>query len=85
MMANQKMCGRIEAKKDEILDIKRCHKFIVDHIIDCEKVMKKLEKVHLTLSRAKSMFGVNEVLVVGYMCKPYGYGCKLSTEKVDRI
>lgn len=37
----------------------------------------------MTLSGAKSMFGVKKILVVGHMCGPYGR--KPSMEKVDAI
>jgi hypothetical protein len=64
--------GCMEEEKDETLDSKGCRKFVADHIVDCDRILSKLEGVHLTLSGVKSMFGVNEFLVVGHMCGPYG-------------
>src|SRR5918911_362793 len=43
-----------------------------DHIADCEKILKRLAKVNLTLSGQKSEFGANEILIVGHLCGPYG-------------
>ena len=42
-----------------------------------------MEEVNLTLSGQKSIFGVNEVLIVGHMCGPYGR--RPSLAKVDAI
>ena len=36
-------------KKDESLMPNGCRKFVIDHINDCEKILSKLEEVHLTL------------------------------------
>lgn len=65
------------------MDPKGCRKFVANHIVECDKILTRLEEVHLILSGAKSMFGVKEVLVVGYMCGSYGH--KPSVEKVDAI
>ena len=46
------------------MDDRGCRKFVVDHIHDCEKVLRKLEDVHLTLSKEKSAFGQEQILVV---------------------
>ena len=59
-------------EKDETMDDRGCRKFVVDHIHDCKKVLRKLEDVHLTLSGEKSAFGQEEILVVGHLCGPYG-------------
>ncbi|MCO5554583.1 hypothetical protein L7F22_008113 [Adiantum nelumboides] len=75
--------GCEEGKKEETLDAKGCRRFVADHINDCDKILSRLEKVNLTLSGKKSMFGVNEVLIVGHMCGPYGR--KPSPTKVDAI
>ena len=64
--------GCEERMKNEELDSVGCRKFVRDHIEDCDKVLSRLEEVHLTLSAPKSIFGVQEVLVVGHMCGPYG-------------
>ena len=64
--------GCEEEAKDETLDSRGCRKFVADHIVDCEKILSRLEEVNLTLSGAKSVFGVKEVLIVGHMCGPYG-------------
>ena len=56
---------------------------MANHINDCDKILTRLEEVNLTLSGKKSMFGVNEVLIVGHMCGPYGR--KPCPTKVDTI
>lgn len=59
--------GCVEEDKIEIVDAKGCHKFGADHIVNCEKILTRLEEVHLTLSGAKLVFGVREVFIVGHM------------------
>ena len=66
------MKGCAVEEKDETMDDRGCRKFVVDHIRDCEKVLQKLEDVHLTLYGKKSAFGQEEILVVGHLCGPYG-------------
>ena len=66
------MKGCAVEEKDETMDDRGCRKSVVDHIHDCEKVLWKLEDVHLTLCGQKSAFGQEEILVVGHMCGPYG-------------
>ena len=66
------MKGCVVEEKDEIMDDQGCRKFVADHIHDCEKVLRKLEDVQLTLSGEKSAFGQEEILVVGHLCRPYG-------------
>ena len=56
---------------------------MVDHIHDCEKVLRKLEEVHLTLFGEKSAFQQEEILVVGHLCGPYGP--RLSPTKINAI
>ena len=68
---------------DETMDDLGCQKFVVDHIHDCEKVLRKLEDVQLTLSGEKSAFGQEEILVVGHLCGPYGR--RPSPTKIDEI
>lgn len=63
----------VEEKKDETMDVKGCRRFVANHIEDCNKFLLRLEEVHLTLSGIKSMFGVKKVLVVRYVCGPYGW------------
>ena len=75
--------GCKEDAKDETMDLRGCQKFVVDHIADCEKILSRLEEVNLTLSGAKSVFGVKEVLIVGHMCGPYGR--RPSPTKVEAI
>jgi hypothetical protein len=58
--------------KDETMDERGCRKFVTDHIRDCEKVLRSLENVHLTLSGEKSTFGQEEILVIRHLCGPYG-------------
>ena len=60
--------GFEERMKNEELDSVGCRKFVRDHIEDCDKILSKLEEVHLTLWFPKSIFKVQEVLVVGHMC-----------------
>ena len=37
--------GCLQDTKDESIDAEGCRKFVVDHIHDCEKVLRKLEDV----------------------------------------
>ena len=60
------MKGCAVKEKDETMDDQGCGKFVV------EKVLRKLENVHLTLSEEKSAFGQEEILVFGHLCGPYG-------------
>jgi hypothetical protein len=69
--------------KDEAMDEQGCWKFVSDHIHDCEKVLRSLEAAHLTLSGEKSVFGQEEILVVGHLCGPYGR--RPSLAKVNAI
>lgn len=75
--------GCVEEEKDETVDEEGCRKFVSNHIMDCEKILTRLEDAHLTLSGVKSVFGVKEILVVGHMCRSYGQ--KPSMEKMDAI
>ncbi len=75
--------GCLEEEKDVSLDENGCRKFVSEHIKDCEKVLKRIVEVHLTLSGQKSTFGQQEILVVGHMCGPYGR--KPSPTKIDAI
>ena len=77
------MKGCVVEEKDETMDDRGCRKFVVDHIHACEKVLRKLEDVHLTLSGEKSAFGQEEILVVGHLCGPYGR--RPSPTKIDVI
>ena len=51
------MKGCVVEEKDETMDNRGCRMIVVDHIFYCEKVLWKLEDVHLTLSEEKSTFG----------------------------
>lgn len=73
----------IEDKNNEILDKKRCCKFLIDYIIDCENFLRRLKDVHLILPKTKPIFGIREILVVEHMHRPYGQ--KPSMEKIDSI
>ncbi|KAL3676829.1 hypothetical protein R1sor_026777 [Riccia sorocarpa] len=64
--------GCCEQDKDEILDQRGCRKFVTEHIEDCEKILRRLEEVNLTLSGTKSVFGVREVVIVGHLCSSSG-------------
>lgn len=44
--------GHEKNEKNEMLDLRGCRKFVVDHIINCNKILTRLD-VYLTLSRAK--------------------------------
>jgi hypothetical protein len=77
------MKGCTVEDKDETMDNQGCRKFVVDHIRDCEEVLRKLEDVHLTLSGEKSAFRQEEILVVGHLCGPYGR--RPSPAKIDAI
>jgi len=61
----------IEEENGESLDIKRCCKFVTDHIVACNKILARLEEVHFTLSRAKLMFRIKKILIVGHICRPH--------------
>ncbi|KAL3676054.1 hypothetical protein R1sor_026002 [Riccia sorocarpa] len=64
--------GCREDEKDEALDTRGCRKYVTEHIEDCEKILSRLEEVHLTLSGTKSTFGVREIVIVGHLCGSYG-------------
>ena len=70
-------------ERDESVGPDGCRKFVVDHICDCEKVLKKVEGARLTFSGEKSAFGQSEIMVVGHLCGPYGR--KPSPAKVEDI
>ena len=69
------MKGCTVEEKDETMDDRGCRKFVVDHIRDCEKVLRKLEDVYLTLSGEKPTFR--------HLCWPYGR--RPSPTKIDAI
>ncbi|KAL3687049.1 hypothetical protein R1sor_013358 [Riccia sorocarpa] len=75
--------GCREEEKDEILDSRGCRRYVSEHIEDCEKVLKRLEEVNLTLSGVKSTFGVREVVIVGHLCG--WFGRKPEAAKIDAI
>ena len=54
-----------------------------NHLKDVEKILMRLQEVHLTLSSAKSSFAVPEIQLVGYLCGTYGR--KPSPAKLDGI
>ncbi|KAL3695519.1 hypothetical protein R1sor_009595 [Riccia sorocarpa] len=64
--------GCSEQDKDKTLDQRGCRKFVMEHIEDCEKILRRLEEVNLTLSGTKSVFGVREVVIVGHLCSSSG-------------
>ena len=72
-----------ESEKDGSLDQRGCKKFVASHIADCDATLSRLEEVHLTLSGAKTTFGVREVLIVGHLCSPEGR--RPSPAKVEAI
>ena len=68
--------------KDETLDGEGCKHFVTEHITKFEKVLQRLEDVHLTFS-CELEFGQSKILMVGHLCKAYGQ--KPSSSKVDTI
>ena len=75
--------GCKERAKDLAMDDGGCRIFVKNHIINVERILKKLEEVDLILSIDKSKFGFDEIVVVGHL---YGkYGRKPNPEKVDAI
>ena len=58
--------------QDETLDENGLRVFVANHIKNVDRILQRLEIVHLTLSGEKSVFGVPEIPIVGYMCGPYG-------------
>ena len=56
--------GCEEIVKDKELDKTGFWKFVSDHRNNCEKLLTRLDEVHLTLPGTKSVFGAQEVLVV---------------------
>ncbi|KAL3691330.1 hypothetical protein R1sor_004981 [Riccia sorocarpa] len=75
--------GCREDEKDETLDSRGCRRYISEHIEDCERILKRLEEVNLTLSGVKSTFGVREVVIVGHLCG--WFGRKPGAAKIDAI
>jgi hypothetical protein len=75
--------GCSEEDKDDSKDKDGCRRFVVDHLKDCEMVLRRLEDANLTFSGEKSAFGQPEILVVGHLCGAYGR--KPSPSKVNAI
>ncbi|KAL2630017.1 hypothetical protein R1flu_014703 [Riccia fluitans] len=65
------------------MDQRGCRRYVTEHIEDCEKILSHLEEAHLTLSGAKSTFGVWEVVIVGHLCGSFGR--KPDPAKIDVI
>jgi hypothetical protein len=70
-------------EKDETIGPDGCRRLVATHVDDCEKVLRKLEDVRLTVSGEKSAFGQSKIMVVGHLCGPYGR--KPSPAKVEAI
>ena len=66
------MKGCAVEENDETTDDQGCRKFVGDHIHDSERMLRKLEDVHLTLSGEKSAFRQEEILLVEHLCGLYG-------------
>lgn len=62
--------GCVVEEKDETMDDQGCHTFVANHIRDHEMVLGNLEDVHLMFFGKTSMFGLEEILVVGHLCRP---------------
>ncbi|KAL3682680.1 hypothetical protein R1sor_000702 [Riccia sorocarpa] len=75
--------GCREDEKDETLDSRGCRRYVSEHIEDCEKILKRLDEMNLTLSGAKSTFGVREVVIVGHLCG--WFGKKPEATKIEAI
>ncbi|KAL3696746.1 hypothetical protein R1sor_010822 [Riccia sorocarpa] len=75
--------GCVVEENDDSITAEGCRKFVSDHIRDVERILTRLEEVHLTLSGAKSRFGVSEILVVGHLCGAFGR--RPNPEKVDAL
>jgi hypothetical protein len=73
----------LDVQKDELRDEHGCRKFVMDHVADSEKVLRRLQDAHLTFFGEKSAFGQPEILVVGRLCGAFGR--KPSPMKVDAI
>jgi hypothetical protein len=63
------------------MDIDNCKVFVKNHIIDIERILERLEEVHLTLSIDKSKVGFDEIIVVGHLCRRYSR--KPNPDKID--
>jgi hypothetical protein len=64
--------GCYEEEKNEALDQHGRRHFVKQHILDCEKVLCRLEETNLTFSGEKSMFGKPEIVIVGHLCGTFG-------------
>jgi hypothetical protein len=71
------------ADRDETLTTGGIRKFIWDHIQDVEAILQRLIEAGVTLSGEKSAFGLQEIVVVGHLCGPYGR--KPNHDKVEVI
>ena len=58
--------GCLEADKDETLNEDGCKSFVVDHIVDCEKVLQRLEDACLIFLGENFAFGQSEILMMGH-------------------
>ena len=77
------MKGCAIEENEETVDDRGCRKFVISHIRDCEKVLQKPEDARQTLSKEKSAFGQEEILVVAHLWGTYVQ--KPSPAKVDAI
>jgi hypothetical protein len=64
--------GCLVEDKMETVDADECRLFVADHIKDVSKILTCLEEVGLTLSAEKSVFGVDQIIVVGHLCGAFG-------------
>jgi hypothetical protein len=65
-----KGCALVE--RDETLTKGGVRKFVLDHIQDVEAILQWLIEAGVILSREKSAFGLQEIVVVGHLCGLYG-------------
>ncbi|RKP15745.1 hypothetical protein ROZALSC1DRAFT_6955, partial [Rozella allomycis CSF55] len=58
--------GSVE--KDETEVMPGIRKFIYDHILNIEEVLRRLDKANLTVNALKTVCCVREINVIGYVC-----------------
>jgi hypothetical protein len=56
-----------EEKDEEALDQHGCPYFVRKHILDCEKILCRLDDVNLTFSRENSMFGKPNIVIMVHL------------------
>lgn len=72
-----------EEAKDLTIDEDGCKMFVMNYIVDIEKILERLGKIDLTLSIHNSRFDIDEIIVVGHFYRRYGK--KSNLKKVNTI